>query len=58
MLLMSPLMGCAVQIPINEINTKVCEVWVPVTWSSKDTDQTIKEIKVNNAKRAAYCSTQ
>jgi hypothetical protein len=58
MLLMFPLMGCAVQIPISEINTQVCQVWKPVSWSSKDTDQTIREIKVNNARRGGWCEGQ
>jgi hypothetical protein len=32
-----------------------CGVWRPVSWSKKDTDQTITEIKVNNARREAWC---
>ena len=36
-------------------NTKVCAVWRDISWSKKDTDQTIGEIKVNNAKREAWC---
>ena len=36
-------------------NTKVCGVWRDVSWSKKDTDQTIGEIKINNAKREAWC---
>jgi len=36
-------------------NTKVCSVWRDVSWSKKDTDPTIGEIKVNNAKREAWC---
>lgn len=35
---------------------RVCELWQPVTWSSKDTDQTIEEAKINNAKWDAFCS--
>lgn len=32
-----------------------CHVWRPVSWSAKDTDQTIAEVKGNNARRAAWC---
>lgn len=35
--------------------TAVCVVWLPVTWSSSDTDQTIREAKANNRARAAWC---
>jgi hypothetical protein len=30
-------------------------VWRAISWSKRDTDQTILEIKQNNAGRAAYC---
>ena len=33
----------------------VCAVWQPVTWSSKDTHQTIREVKINNANRTDFC---
>jgi len=32
-----------------------CSVWQNVSWSSKDTRQTIVEVKVNNARRKGYC---
>lgn len=38
----------------NELNA--CVVWQSITWSTQDTDQTIKEVKENNAAREAYCN--
>jgi hypothetical protein len=38
-----------------ETNLSACAVWKDITWSKKDTDQTITEIKVNNARRDAWC---
>jgi len=32
-----------------------CLVWKPISWSSKDTPQTITEVKTNNARQAAWC---
>jgi hypothetical protein len=32
-----------------------CAQWLSITWSTKDTDQTIKEVKANNAAREAVC---
>ena len=55
MLLMSPLMACASQTGIVETNKSACNVWRAVTWSSKDTPQTISEVKINNARREGYC---
>ena len=52
------LSGCATLTGIvgtENTNTKVCGVWRDVSWSKKDTDQTIGEIKINNAKREAWC---
>lgn len=34
--------------------TAVCHVWKPISWSSRDTDQTIAEAKANNAARKAW----
>lgn len=48
--------GCA--IPIGTLGTKeppVCAVWSEISWSKKDTDQTIREVKINNARREGYC---
>ena len=35
--------------------TTACRVFKELSWSSRDTDQTIKEIKIHNAKYAAVC---
>lgn len=35
--------------------TAVCKAWLPVSWSLKDTDQTILEAKQNNASRKVFC---
>ena len=37
------------------IAAEVCSVWVPVTYSSRDTEQTRLEARANNAARDAYC---
>lgn len=34
-----------------------CQVWVGITWSRRDTDQTIREIKENNASHKAWCGS-
>jgi len=49
------LTGCASLTGTRETNGAVCSVWKDVSWSKKDTDQTIKEVKVNNARREAWC---
>ena len=34
----------------------VCSQWVPITYASKhDTPETVQQVRVNNAKRGAYC---
>jgi len=33
----------------------VCQAWLPISWSSDDTDQTILEVKLNNAAHACAC---
>ncbi len=33
----------------------VCQAWKPVTYSSRDTEQTQLEARANNAARASYC---
>lgn len=35
--------------------TEICSLWRPVSWSQKDTPQTVADVKVNNARRAGYC---
>jgi hypothetical protein len=47
--------GCATPTATVATNKSVCEVWKPVSWSKKDTDQTITEVKVNNARREGWC---
>ena len=49
------LTSCASTMGTVETNSAVCSVWRPVTWSTKDTDQTIREVKVSNARRKGYC---
>lgn len=34
----------------------VCKAWKPVTYSSKDTEQTSTEARANNAARTSYCA--
>lgn len=34
---------------------EVCTVWRPVTWSQRDTPETVDGVKGNNARRTAYC---
>lgn len=32
-----------------------CLVWKPISWSAKDTPQTIEEVKLNNVRQKAWC---
>jgi len=34
----------------------ICETWRPVSWSSRDTPETIREVKAGNAARKAFCA--
>jgi hypothetical protein len=36
--------------------SEVCSKWKGVGWSSKDTDQTIRDVKASNKTRAEFCS--
>lgn len=49
------LSGCA--IPIGRVGTvdSACAVWPTTSWSKKDTDETIRGNKFNNARREGYC---
>lgn len=38
-----------------QIAADVCRAWRPVTYSSRDTEQTRTEARANNAARDAYC---
>jgi hypothetical protein len=49
------LTGCVTTTGTVATNSVVCSIWQPVTWSTKDTDQTIREVKVSNARRKGYC---
>jgi hypothetical protein len=49
------LSGCAMTIPMSANDDAVCTVWRDVSWSKKDTDQTIAEVKQNNARRDGWC---
>lgn len=33
---------------------EVCAAWLPISWSTRDTDQTVREAKANNAARIAW----
>lgn len=37
------------------VTDNVCKAWRPVTWSARDTDETIREVKANNAAWGAWC---
>lgn len=49
-----PLAGC-VTTGTGGSDPAVCAQWRGVSWSSKDTPQTIADVKGNNARRAAWC---
>lgn len=49
------LTGCGTMMGSAGTNTAACSVWQPISWSQKDTDRTITEVKVNNARRSAFC---
>ena len=35
--------------------TSACSVWRPISWSVKDTLETIDGVKGNNRRQAAFC---
>ncbi len=39
----------------SRIAADVCSAWQPVTWSSRDTEQTQREVKASNLARDVYC---
>jgi hypothetical protein len=52
--LLTPILAnCAVQIPLSA--NSACTVWRGISWSPKDTDETIRGVKENNARHQAYC---
>lgn len=44
--------GCA-QTPSSA--DSVCSPWRSITWSKKDTPETVDQVKGNNARRGAWC---
>jgi outer membrane biogenesis lipoprotein LolB len=52
------LTGCASTMPTSVTNRSACIVWKDISWSQKDTDQTILEVKENNARRNGWCNTR
>lgn len=72
LLLILPLMSCVNQMVSSdnefleelpsamaqELSGKMaaCLLFEPITWSAKDTDQTISEVKRHNQKLVTYCS--
>ena len=54
-MLLLVLSGCSTLTGTVATNTTACTVWKDITWSSKDTRETITEVKVNNARRDGYC---
>lgn len=57
-----PLASCATT-PTGGIDTSPCRAqvegqepaWRPLTWSSRDTSETVEEVKANNARHEAWC---
>jgi len=37
---------------------RICSAWPAVSWSSRDTAETIIDAKANNAARAAFCGAE
>ena len=35
--------------------TDPCIIWQPISWSQKDTPQTIEGVKINNARWEGWC---
>jgi hypothetical protein len=35
-----------------------CLVWRSISWSAKDTPQTIEEVKLNNVRQKAWCGNE
>ncbi len=55
LVLTQPLVGCTTTTGTAETS---CMVWRPISWSKRDTPQTIGEVKAHNARRKAYCEGQ
>lgn len=51
------MMGTSASARLSESQTqKVCALWTAVGWEDADSDATITEVKVNNAKRDTFCA--
>lgn len=50
--LLTPLAACKTT---DTGGTEVCAVWRGISWSQKDTPETVDGVKGNNARRKAYC---
>jgi hypothetical protein len=51
--LLTPLAAC--KTTDTGVTDVVCGPWRAITWSAKDTPETIDEVKGNNARRKAWC---
>jgi hypothetical protein len=49
------LAGCSKTMGTAGTNVSACSVWKDISWATKDTPQTITEVKVNNARREGFC---
>lgn len=49
------LSACASQTKPAVTVDSVCAIWPTTSWSQKDTDETIKGNKFNNARRSGFC---
>lgn len=57
LMLSTTLAGCATMMGTRATDTS-CKAFVPISWSKKDTDQTIREVKSHNAAYKALCGAQ
>ena len=56
LLLTLSLAGCAKMTASNVANEhSTCAILAPITWSDQDTDDTIRQVRVNNAKWKELC---
>lgn len=42
-------------VAIKQFKQDVCKIFQPLTWSTKDTDETIIGIKAHNRRQQNYC---
>lgn len=54
------LSGCATLTALGETETDraYCDAFRPISWSARDTDQTIREVKAHNATGRDICAWQ